>query len=263
MSGNGDKLGEVTDLDLMLYFDGELPDERRREVEHFLAQTNALAPDESAEGPRVYDARRKLAGLALAGDLVRESMGDLVREASRETRARDQGANGHPDASLDPGRTDLTAAIMARLDEPLAADGGPGKAVPTKAPTPPKPANDNARRIWGLAVVAAAAAAGLLFWGLGTGESGPDAGDKVVAVPSFSGNLPEPTSPASGQGVALAPDGAPDLTDVVVEDDDAHLGVEVSSVDFGSKSGTIFYVPASKGTTETPTTVVWLADGEE
>jgi len=43
------------------------------------------------------------------------------------------------------------------------------------------------------------------------------------------------------------------------------VGVEVAAVDFGSKVGTIFYVPTESATSKHTTTVVWLTDtdGEE
>jgi hypothetical protein len=38
------------------------------------------------------------------------------------------------------------------------------------------------------------------------------------------------------------------------------VGVEVAAVDFGSRIGTIFYVPTEAATSNHTTTVVWLAD---
>lgn len=257
------KSAPITDLELMLYFDGELPEDRRAEVERFLAQSVAAgAPAEGAKSARA--AQKKLLGLALVGDLLRSEVDAEPGPVDGKLEADGNGHGAQP--------PDIAALVMARLDEAPGAgdeaasrpvDDAPPAApvaergVPLVAPRAGAPANDNARRIWGLAVVASAAAAALLVWGLSPSDGGPDPGDDVAVVPSFTGDLPEPApSEATSQPGHLA-------ADAPLIDDPAEQGVEVSSVDFGAKSGSIFYVSAAKGADSAPTTVVWLADGDE
>ena len=74
-----------TDLELMMYFDGELDEPRLSEVRAFV----------EGAGP----ARSKLAGLSLGSELLRESA--LARAASAD---------------------DLTDAIMAKISAPAAKE---------------------------------------------------------------------------------------------------------------------------------------------
>jgi anti-sigma factor RsiW len=99
--------------------------------------------------------------------------------------------------------------------------------------------------VWLYVAAAMAAAAALLFvaWQL-VGSSTPSSLTGPI-VPSFS------LSSSPGLVVASAP--------VPGEEDDMEPGVSVDAIDFGSTTGTIFYVPSDTGTT---TTVVWLSDPE-
>jgi hypothetical protein len=133
--------GPPTDLDLMLYVDGELDGVRCREVEAHLARDASY--------------RAKLTGLEVAAGMVRE---DALGSAF---------ADGIADA------------VMARIERGDAKDGNGAGARPLAmddlvrdATRPsntqrlaPKPANDNARGIFALAAVAVAAAAAMMIWG--------------------------------------------------------------------------------------------------
>lgn len=159
-----------TDLELMMYFDGELDEPRASEVRAFV--------EGSAR------ARQKLDGLSLVGVAVEE-----------RARARE---SSFPD---------LTDSIMARVSAEAAgrtADAQEPHAdrAPEAPPVRPKPldtpkkleiaapaANDNGRLIFGLAAFAAVAAAALFMWG-----RSPEPAPSVAA-----GSAPElaPSTPRS------------------------------------------------------------------
>jgi anti-sigma factor RsiW len=122
-----------TDLELMLYADGELDGERLAEVEAHVT------------GDRT--ARRKLLGLGMAAVMVRER----ALQASPI-------ADGLADS--------IMAAIEAEPAPSAAAEKPAEKSADVVAlPRRSRPSNDNARGYLLLAVAAMAAAAGLLFWG--------------------------------------------------------------------------------------------------
>jgi hypothetical protein len=95
----------------------------------------------------------------------------------------------------------------------------------------------------GAAVVIAAAAA-VMIW-IGT----PPRPERLARLDVVS------ASPSASLGAGHVASSAPELA---VADDREH-GVVVSAVDFGSRLGAIFYVPAESAGSAT-TTVVWLAD---
>ena len=205
-----------SDLELMLYADGELEEPRLAEVEAYL----------SRPGP----ARTKIRALDLASALVRESA---------------------------PAPADgLTDAIMARIQAEGAAQPAPVKlatvhALPVRATLPrsaSKPANDGSRGIFTLAAVAFAAAAGLMLWGKAHLAQDPQA--HLRPIPA--------QTPAQTSAVARVEPPAPARPVDAAEDDDH--GVEVASVNFGSRTGSIFYVPKGVAASNATTTVVWLND---
>lgn len=215
-----------SDLELMLYVDGELEDDRLEEVRHAIERDDGL--------------RKKVAALGLSSAIVRETA--LARDL------------------------DLTDAIMSKI----AADAGSSRDARDVSPevTPPErpmaevkpllrktpgapktgPSNDNARGIFALAAVAVAAAAALMVWGrMDTGVPRPQSApvamvEATEAAPPAPAPAPEPHEQAAAQ------------------EGDAEVGVEVAAVDFGSRIGTIFYVPTEAATSNHTTTVVWLSD---
>lgn len=114
-----------TDVELMMYFDGELDEPRRKEVEAFIAKE--------------ANARRKVMGLGLAGSIVRES--------ATSSSVADAIADG------------VMAAIQAD------ATTKEGSKRISGLPKPAKAANDNSKSIFALAAVAVAAAAAVMIWG--------------------------------------------------------------------------------------------------
>jgi hypothetical protein len=230
-----------SDLELMQYFDGELEEPRMSAVAAFVGAD--------------LGARGKLAGLQITSAIVQ----DQTRAAS----AAD----------------DIADLVMARLAAETATVAAPaGQVLPFPASTPvataklgnmpARPAaNDNAKRIFGIAAFAVAAAAALTLWArFDTGPSTPlrTAPVAVMTAPAA------PASPDSAEpevdAVAVTPDG------------DMEHGVEVAAVNFGAHMGSIFYVPSDSaigarsdkpGSTAIPpgsvaaqrtTTVVWLTD---
>lgn len=212
--------GTPSDLELMLYADGELPEERIAEVEAYL--------DRSAS------ARSKLRGLDLASALIREDALDRAARAG-----------------------DLTDAIFARIqaEAPVVAPAPAPKlatvhALPVAARVPgakAKPANDGSRAIFTLAAVAFAAAAGLMIWGKARIAQDPQAHLRPMPAQTAAPR-PELPAPAPAKSAEVAEGG-----------DDEH-GVEVATVNFGSRSGSIFYVPKGAAPSNATTTVVWLND---
>lgn len=223
-----------TDLELMMYVDGELEGERLREVRQALSRDSVL--------------RSKVAALSLSGSIVRE--------------------NAESAAAID-----LTDGIMARIaaDKSTTLDARDAAPAPASAPQEHKdaevkpllrpglgkvaaksgPSNDNSRGIFALAAIAVAAAAGLMIWGrMDVGTPGPQ-GAPVAAV----------TTPAEAPAApAPTPAEAPRAAETDTEESDDEVGVAVAAVDFGTKIGTIFYVPTEAATSNHTTTVVWLAD---
>ena len=203
----------IQDRELMRFFDGELDDERAEEIERWL--------EEGELDDEVLD---RLAGLELVGDLVAEMVDG------------DDRAEGVADAVM--------AQLEAAADDTEATEEG-GELVPLKKPD--TPANDNAPRIYLLAAVAAAAAAGLFIWGNEGQDTEPPPHAyvppaTVTAAPTERPMTPEPSSTAV----------------VAAEEEDG--GVEIAAVDFGTHRGSVFYVgDASAGRTA----VVWINDAGE
>ncbi len=124
-----------TDLELMLYADGELAEDRLVAVEAWLERE-----------PAGDDARDKLTSLGLVSELIRAQ----AREASA-------------------GADDIADAVMRRIEaEPVLSTPRPLASVSGPAPRPVilrgAPANDNVRSFYVIAAAVVAAAAAVLLW---------------------------------------------------------------------------------------------------
>ena len=228
-STNGGGQGRPTDMELMLYVDGELDEARRAEIEAHLAQSES--------------GRRKVAALRIGSGMVRE----------------------HSLASAKD--FDIASAVMAKIDAiavDLPAENLPAKSPPAKkesagadvialrdrrpaAADRSKAANDNSRGIFTLAAIAVAAAAGLMIWG----QMGASPGRSADSAPVTAQEAPAIPAPAEKP---VAPP-----TEAASADSEEEHGVEVAAVDFGAHMGTIFYVPTDAVAGAT-TTVVWVDD---
>ncbi|MFT3767077.1 MAG: hypothetical protein QM820_16390 [Minicystis sp.] len=178
------------------------------------------------------DARRKLLAMGIVSDVVRDCALGAAADSAGDI------------ADLVMGAIEVEARSEAKQEVAVMA---PPPAEKKAAAVPPrrKPANDNARGMWMVAAIAAAAAAGLLLWSRGLSQS---TGNGVA-----SGRPPVPsiTAPAPHDDVAKAEGPKAD-------GDDDH-GVEVAAVDFGARTGAVFYVSRDSAASGT-TTVVWLSD---
>lgn len=151
-------------MDLMLYFDGELEDSRRAEIEAYL---------DSDAG-----ARSKMSGLRVTSEIVRAQalssarggdIADLVMAKIEADAVVPPANNG---ASVEP--TDLARAAKVR---------------PTKA------ANDNSRGIFTLAAIAVAAAAAMMVWGQ-TGNEPVRSADNTPRTAEVAPTVEQAQSPA-------------------------------------------------------------------
>jgi hypothetical protein len=237
-----------SDIELMQYFDDELEEPRRSAVAAFVGAD-----------PR---ARNKLAAMSITSAVVRneaeslfphrrspssshtaESIADLVM-AKIAASSPPQAAPVYPPAQV--------IAFPAREAAP--GQAAPGQAAPGQAVLAPRQArpaaNDNGRRILGaIAALAVAAAAGLAIWSrLGTESTAP------------SRNMPiaSHTSPST-QPSLRSTEPELDAAAVTAEADTEH-GVDVAAVNFGARTGSIFFVPSGSIEAKRTTTVVWLAD---
>ena len=221
MSETPSKAGTPSDLELMLYADGELDGERHAAVEAFLA--------------REVGARRKLSSLGLVAGLVREqaiasaSPADGIADALMAQIAMETGTNGVGAAAPSPLRE---VALLLQV-APIATQAA-------------KPANDNSRGIFFLAAAAIAAAAALMIWG----RSG--------LQPEVASSAPSAQTTAA-RPLLVTPTAPVKVADPASDADDEH-GVEVAAVDFGARMGSIFYVPTGLAASNATTTVVWLND---
>ena len=196
-----------TDLELMLFFDGELDEPRRTEVERALEAADA-------------DRANKLFGLCAVAETVR---------ANAESRAAD---------------FSILDGLMASLPE--APDAAPPVATPEiarpMATVAKKPAaNDNSKSIFRLALVAVAAAAGFMIYSrmeptrVASNEPAVTQQTQQVAAPT-----PAPVPPAVEEAKKPA---AEPVEEVAAADEGE--GVIVAAVDFGSKSGSVWQAGAS------------------
>lgn len=174
------------------------------------------------------DAPAKVRDLELLGELLRDNAAD------------DRRADGIADvvmARLDAEQPADAASTIASLDDRRAAKFA-GR----------RPSNDNARNIFALAALAAAAAAGLFFWGR-SGDTGPDLSASA-----------DPVAVADATALELAPP-LPAVAAVVSEPTLPAAAVSVASVDFGARSGSVFYMSSgAEGDGDAVTAVVWVTD---
>ena len=222
------------DLELMRFYDGELDDAARERVE--------------AELGEMGEARDKLATMAMVGDLLREQ----VNEDERADAILDGVMAGLE--QVDAAGEEVGAELI-ELDDHRPQPGlEPSSELRSAAAS--KPANDNARSIFAMAAVAAAVAVGLFFWGSSSPEQ--EVADTARGGPTSL--LPETAAtqaaPAAAAAVAEAEDD--EAEDDEAEDDEESGGVEIASVDFGSQSGSVFYV--SSDPSAGATAVVWVTD---
>ena len=195
------------DLELMLFFDGELSEARALEVEEF------VAADPSLEG--------KLEALKLGARLSRDVL------------------------QVPPlGDEDLLESILARVD---AETSGPTlRLVPAPSEVEPpsrqaplplvRPGESSRQRRWRRvstgAIGALAVAASVVFWSRTRTEPFHPLADSSPA-------------PALGPASELASAAAPAAPSAEEAPDSG--GVEVAAVDFGAHAGSVFYVPGEAG----------------
>jgi anti-sigma factor RsiW len=227
MSTERQAVSRPSDEELMCFLDGELDEARSREV------ATALATD--------AELRAKLAGLRLGGELLREHVdGDARADgvASAVMTSLEAEANGG--AKVVDGRFGAQRS-KRRLGSFIRSE----------------PANDNPRGVLLMAALAAAVAVGLFVWSraglrdLPVSHGGPD---HRVAAP--------PTALAWQPGASAAEPKwlSPATSEPVVADDQPAAAVQVAAVDFGSHSGTVFYVSTGSTEASTTTAVVWVTD---
>ncbi len=272
-------MSSPTDLELMMYADGELTEPRSSEVARFL---------EASESSK--EALQKLRGMTIVGDLVREHSARLATAhaaddiVSSVMKAIDAARLASQPASLSgaaQASSSATTSVVKTASEKAASEKAASvkaasvKAASVKAASVKEvktasvdtsaiegaktPANDNNRFIYGLAGIAAAAAVALGMWGRNPPSPQATGREPVVReIPSMV--APNPSVAMVKRG---SPDGAgPDTpSEAIPGEGDGpqdEPSVKVASVDFGAKVGTIYYVP--KDTRGATTTVVWLAD---
>ncbi|WP_437673270.1 anti-sigma factor family protein [Sorangium sp. So ce131] len=219
-ANHGEAGSPPTDLELMLYVDGELDEDRHRQVEAYV----------------LHDPRcsAKVAGLVAAADVIRDS--------ALSSSAADGIADGVM-AKIAAAQVDVAPDVgVAALRSPASPAASPAGA-PRLARAP---ANDNARGIFALTALAAAAAAALMIWG------------RSEAPPTSSAALPAPPPVEVPALRTAAP--SPEPAAAPSAEGEAEPGVEIAAVDFGARMGTIFYVPREAVASGPTTTVVWLSD---
>lgn len=216
----------LDDARLMMLLDGELDGEERAELERLLqASPEAVA---------------KRASLEVLGDLLRERV-------ELDTRA-----DGIADAVM----ASLEAELPRRSEERGASDSQRRSTATARtaadAPRPARAANDNARSIFAIAGLAAAAAAALFVWG----RTQPTDAGLALAPLSDAPLVAEMPPRLEATAATTETRGAEPTSDAALE----VASVEVASVEFGSRAGSVFYVPGDGA----GTAVVWINDaGEE
>lgn len=226
--------GTPTDLELMMYFDGELPEPRRSEVAAFVAADTK--------------GRAKVTGLQIAAGILRAQAEGLTEadQIADRVMARARAENGHH-AKVIPFPVQTAQPNVASMVH-----------FPPQAT---RPANDNRRRMFTIGAIAMAAAAGIAVW---------------TQVGSFGGSSPNGPTAQMGAGsegksapalvteIARSPSATPSMeveSAVVDRPEEEEHGVEVAAVDFGNRTGSIFYVPTGAvAAHQTTTTVVWVSD---
>lgn len=230
-------MNEPTDLELMMYADGELDPARAAEVARFLGENPGAGAGDKLFGLSVLSAHvqaeaDRVATAGRADDIVAGVLAAIRAEQDEPAVAKTNGK--------------ARVAEVIALADAKKAEGS--KATPAAAP-----ANDNARLIFGLAGVAAAAAIALGIWGSGANPArAPESvGERVAMVTDTAAAEPPPVENTTPAQIESNKKAAPS-----VQDDTP--AVAVAAVDFGTKTGAVYYVPSdSPGST---TTVVWVTD---
>lgn len=147
--------------------------------------------------------------------------GEVLRETQREASAP----------------LDLADAVMGQID---ALDRSISRVVPLDAAR----RRGVARRIYAMAAVAVAAAAALAVWARAGAvvESSPSMAVSVLPSPSLGLVAPPPEPEPEAQPLQ-------------------EHGAEVAAVDFGARTGSIFYVP-TEAAERNVLAVVWISDAE-
>jgi len=145
---NGGGKSQPTDIELMMYFDGELDEHRSHDV-------LALATTDLGR-------RTKLQALRIVSEALRDQ------------------ANSGPGGDI----ADLVMARIAAEDGKPPSRGGTAEISNSAGHVPvhSSPANDNARGIFALAAIAVAAAAALMVWGRMDPEATRPEGPAPVAA---------------------------------------------------------------------------------
>jgi len=190
-----------TDLELMLYHDGELGEARLVAVQAWLERQ-----------PEGAGARNTLMALGLVSD--------LIRARSDEALAGDEGGLG---AS---GAFDVADAVMERIAaEPVLATPAPESAPrPALGAAPRAAANDNARSFYVIASAVVAAAAAVLLWAR-------------VPAPAHHSEVAQVTAARSG-GAATAEPGIDHGVEVAAVNFGARMGAVFYVPDGNSESST-------------------------
>jgi anti-sigma factor RsiW len=214
----------VSDQELMCWLDGELDETRHAEIGALVAADPEL--------------RAKVAGIGLAGELVRERIdGDERADTVADAVMGKLGAEPEDGGKL--------------IHAPFGAKRRLGSFVRSE------PANENARSVFVMAALAAAVAVGLFFWSraglkeLPVGHGGPG---RPIVVPATALAWQPGASAAEPKWLSPAP------AEPAAEDEESAAAVEVAAVDFGSHSGTVFYVSSGSTESSTTTAVVWVTD---
>ncbi|WP_437568747.1 anti-sigma factor family protein [Sorangium sp. So ce542] len=171
-ANHGDASAPPTDLELMLYVDGELDEARHRQVEEYVLHD-----------PRC---RAKVAGLVTAADMIRDS--------ALASSAADGIADGVM-AKILEGQGAAAKANGGAVVQPLAASS---PAAPPRARLQGSPANDNARGIFALTALAVAAAAAMMVWG----RTDVEAPSAALTAPASSAELAPPPAAPTREPVA-------------------------------------------------------------
>lgn len=225
----------ISDLDLMLYLDGELSADRHDEVRRALTRDQVL--------------RKKLSALEVTATIIRERAVDAAANIDLADSVMAKILADDAAVSLD--QRDLAPV----LDQSQDASTHPAETVRLeKLGARSQPSNDNARSIFALVALAIAAAASFMVWGRLAPNPSTHAPVAMVTTQEVAPAKPPAELPPQP---TIAPE--PEAVE------EPEVGVEVAAVDFGSKVGTVFYVPTEAAASTHTTTVVWLTDtdGEE
>jgi hypothetical protein len=222
-----------TDLEWMMFHDGELEPSRQAELQAL------LDGDEQAAA--------KLRGMNALTVFVRETAGKAampeLSEAIMQAVADFERAEAKTEPFVEPKLSPTKPAQTTK----------PAQVISLTPKSPAKSAsaaNDNGRLLFGLTGLAAAAAVALFVWG----RSATDA--PLAQVPSEPRVAADEVAAAEPAAPTLA--AAPSKPVQQQEEDRGLPPVEVASVDFGSRIGAVYYVDEPRG--GATTTVVWLAD---